>query len=160
MSSPASESGPTCQFGFSKPNPNSPKSSQICQKPGQNLSKFIKGKSLDFLGGNEPFQRVAPTPRGVFSLSGPSRTFSAIMMYKSRAKLVALAALGLWIVVVMARLTMALISVLCKHLFQSNGCQKLASAKGRRHGPRDTQSKASRPPASRRRDLTGDCSKN
>jgi hypothetical protein len=48
------------------------KLSQIQQnpaKPGQRKSKEKALISLDSLGGNEPFQRVAPTPRALFSFS-------------------------------------------------------------------------------------------
>jgi hypothetical protein len=59
--------------------------------------------------------------------------------------------------VVMAKVRVAWVSVLCKHLFQSKGCPKLAIATGRCYvrAKRDPQSGASRFRASRRRGLNG-----
>ena len=51
--------------GKSKPNPNLAKLSQI--QPSR--AKSNQGKSLDFLGRIEPYQRLARTPCGVFSFS-------------------------------------------------------------------------------------------
>jgi hypothetical protein len=49
---------------FSKANPN-------FRGPGQRKSKTIKGNGLDFLGGFELFQWVAPTPMSFFLFIAP-----------------------------------------------------------------------------------------
>src|SRR5271169_5429227 len=55
--------------GKSKRNPNWAKLSQIQPSP----AKPNQGKSLDSLVRNEPYQGLARTPQGVFSLACPVR---------------------------------------------------------------------------------------
>jgi hypothetical protein len=64
------------------------KLSQIQQnpaKPGQRKSKEKAWISLDSLGGNEPFQGVAPTPRLFFSFSPVRAAISnSVILWNSR----------------------------------------------------------------------------
>jgi hypothetical protein len=50
------------EIGFSSRTPNLSKSSQASPSASQILPKKKAWISLDRLGGNEPFEEVAPTP--------------------------------------------------------------------------------------------------
>ena len=59
-----------CRFSLSQARSKSSQIEQNPAKPGPKQSKEKAWISLDSLGGNEPFQRLAPTPRAFF-LFGP-----------------------------------------------------------------------------------------
>ena len=71
-----------CRFSLSQARSKSSQIEQNPAKPGPKPSKEKAWISLDSLGGNEPFQGVAPTPWAFFSFGAPRAGLSTLLLRK------------------------------------------------------------------------------